>query len=401
MRRLIDIIVAIFELGRAAYDNVDFDESRDFHARYIARSIWLLAGLILVMVGINYIGFKEVNIFISLFLCLAVLTIATRPEPLVAAVLAGLTSGVIQRPQTMVKEVRCFLFLFFRSLGDVVFWISIFGMFLGTVSCKGNPGTVAAIAIALVVIGYGSYKWKMGPVLYKRVIYGYAIFIFLFSLINLPSHATWMHYAKFDPISILRASDEEDILAEVEKASAKKESDANIEILREIKKDIKDGKDLKQWQIDFLEEMKRKRDANSIPSRVADTFSSVSLPSFGGKDDEYVPMPAPAPASAPAAQVAEEAPAPAPAPEKWELCVKNTCNPITVITLSDSNIELEQIINGIKVSFSGSGTDGNFTGIWEKDGISDAFSLDKKSPALYVGEEQSGKNAFPMKLKRV
>lgn len=110
---------------------------------------------------------------------------------------------------------------------------------------------------------------------------------------------------------------------------------------------------------------------------------------------------APSYAPAPIAQIAAEAPAPAPAPEKWELCVKNICDPVTVITLTDSIIELEQVINGIKVTFSGSVNEGNFTGTWEKDGISDTFSLGKKLPALYVGKEQSGKNAFPMKLKRV
>lgn len=398
MQKLIDIIVAIFGLGKAAYNNVDLDEARDFHARYIARSIWLLAGLVLIMVGINYAGYKGINIGISLFLSLVVLTIATRPEPLIAAVIAGLASGAIQRPQTMIQEVRTFLKTFFRSLGDVIFWISIFGMFLGTVSCAGNPRAVATIAIALIVIGYGSYRWEMGPVMYKTVIYGYAIFIFLFSLVSLPSHATWMHYAGFDPIGILRTSYEEELLAKIEEEIAKNESEAKIAILKNIKKDLEAKRPLKDWQETFMKTMQKERGENSIPSRVAEKFSSTSLSPSGDKVDAYVP---PAPMAMPA-RVTAAAPGKSFEPNlsgtKWKINYgEGDLLPLDLVQ-RDNSVEFTVYYKaGGKMVISGNkGADRLYSGTWKLIGHPKGY-LEGKFNSLHIDTDAgNGKWVSPI-----
>ena len=315
MQFIIDFIVSIFGLGRAVALG-----QRDNHARYIARTIWVLAALILAMVGLNYFGIKGVNLFIALILNLLVLTIASRPEALVATAVAGATAGigpqlqslfadetpeadaaiaaVVAQSQTMLAELRKFFFLYFRTVGDVIFWISIFALFLGTISCENNPGALLGISIALIVIGYGSYRWDMGPIIYKWIIYNYAIFTLVVSILSLVPADVQIHCTGHDLGAIFHRSEVEKVLMKVESTQAAMDEKIIVDTLNSINEKIEHSKSLSEKEQQFLTAMKEERQKSTLPARIADKLSQISLPKLPATT-EPTATPAPTPAPAP------------------------------------------------------------------------------------------------------
>ncbi|MFA6973662.1 MAG: hypothetical protein WC238_02920 [Parcubacteria group bacterium] len=343
MRGIIDIIVALFGLSKVVYNNVDLDQAKKVHGFYIAKAIWFTPILIATMVGLNYLGFGWVNLLITLMVIMVALTISTRPELWVAAILGSATFGAIPTANvrktseklqeldeleiqleaatseeekvrlgriienlsselaenanltTFVSEFRKFFLLVLRTIGDIIFWISIFGMFLGTVSCRNNPKAVLSIAVILFVIGYGSYRWKMGPVIYKKIIYSYACIFLVVSLLSLVSAPRWIQMTGHDLGAIFHISRTEIALDKIEKTEKDTIDRENERILADIEKKIKDGKEVDAKELRFVQILKIEKQKNSLLNRIGEKFSSIEWPTPAVKQEAPAAAPAPTP----------------------------------------------------------------------------------------------------------
>lgn len=285
------------------------DQMRRFHARWIATGMLLLLGLIVVGLTFNYFGLKEVNFFISLFLTLAAIILATRPEPLLAAIAGGIVSGVIKEPETIRNEVTRFFKGYMEKVGYALLWISIFALFMGFIPIRENPWAVMTIATALIIIGFASKLWRKDPVIYQKVIYWYACFVFILSLFSLVTGATYIKYFGFNPKTLLEASDTENSVYEAETAVAKAQEKANVKILKAITKKVKAGTELSESEKDFLRTMQIERDNNTLISRGKEKMSEMSSRSFSSGASAYA-----SPAPAPVAMTVVYTPPPVPAP---------------------------------------------------------------------------------------
>ena len=309
MQILIDILVSFFGLSRSTWNAIDWDSLRRLHSRFIARIIWIIGILVVVMIALNYFKHMGINLIISLGLCMATLIIGTWPELIIATALTSTVSGVIRSPQTITDELERIFPIYIRTLGDVIFWTSIFGMFLGTVSCRNNPGAVLLITVALIVIGYGSWRWQMGPTIYKRVIYTYACGCLIFAILSLVPAHTWNHWVGHDLGSAFHVSQAEQALARVEAAQQQTEDEANAKILKSIEAKVATGQTLTQAERTFIAAVKAIREKESLPGVVKAKAGELKT-----KLDELKPKPAPTTPTAPAPVVIKYVPTATPAP---------------------------------------------------------------------------------------
>jgi len=270
------------------------DQLRRFHARWIATGILLLFALIIIGLVFNYCGLKEANFFISLFLTIVSIILATRPEPILIAITGGIASGIVQEPQTMLDEVKRSLKGYMKYTGHVLMWISIFALFMGFIPIRENPMAVLVIATAIMVIGFASKLWFDNPIFYQKVIYTYACFILALSLLSLISGATYIKYLGFNPKTLFEASDTENSVYEAEAAIAKAQEKANVKILKAITKKVKMGTELSESEKDFLRTMQIERDNNTLISRGKEKVSEISSHSSSSGSSAYA-SPAPAP----------------------------------------------------------------------------------------------------------
>lgn len=439
MQIIIDVLVALFGLTRAAYNNVDLDRARKFHGFYVAKMIWFSPIFITVMIGLNYFGIKWVNLLIALLLNLIVLTLITRPEALLATIIGSATFGAFSSSNmriindylrrldeaktdeekarlqqgldpaiadalknkdsiTFLSEFRSTFFLILRTLGDIVFWISIFGMFLGTISCRNNPGAVLVIAITLIVIGYGSYRWEMGPTIYKWIIYNYAVLTLIISILSLVPAYTWIHWTGHDLGAFFHSSKMEEKLAEVEQKEKQFEEGKNEAILDGIMEKLDAKKPLSASDKKFMETMREKRESNSLPARISEKFSQMSREKTSEVATITATLP---PAPAPTASI----PPPAPTPKKvWQMCIDENCYTAEEITINDNSMSITMAYPGGKAFFKGTFANDHYEGDWWQttSRVSRGrFCLKKTLAGDFIGEESVNGRKKPIPIELI
>jgi hypothetical protein len=353
MRQLLEVIRAIFRLGRSA-NTIGMDTFHNLHRRFVARTIWILVVLLTVMVGLNYYGLMGVNLLISLILCVMTIIVGTWPEPILATLVWSAGSGIVRSPQTITSEIERIAPLYVRTLGDILLWTSIFGLFLGTVPCHNNPGAILLVAVSLIIMGYGSWRWKMGHTIYKRVIYTYACGAFVVAVLSLVPAHIWIHWTGHDLGSTFRVSKTEEALSAVEAVQERTEDEANAKMLQSIEAKVASGQKLTKEEENFLVLAKAVREKESIPSSVKATASELKAKMTKVIEPKpAAPDPAPAPkkaekkvTSAPKVEVAQQSPPPVakPAVAIWNVRYFQNGQ------LMEQNYELTKVGNVVTLS---------------------------------------------------
>lgn len=259
-------------------------------ANRIYRQCWqvirILLGMVLAGFILNIIGIKEANIIFAVFFLLVALVVWSRPVYLgiITGTAAALT--VLQQNQSFPERAKRFLQDYVKILRQALLWGLITFLALGIVSFRENPLAFFGIIVALAIMELIYVEWKIGGRFGRKFVYYAAICILVaFVLSLIPRHA-WKKSIGFDVKGFFSSTESEEALSDLEKEQQSAEEKMKAAILEKIQEKIKKSAkkgirpELTPLEEEFIREMQKERDENSIPGKISSGIQKISLPSI-------------------------------------------------------------------------------------------------------------------------
>ena len=242
----------------------------------------LLASLIAI--GLNFAGLKTANAIIGCIFPIVIAYLASRPEVMTGLLGTG-TAKSVKNPIAGTTDVAK---IWAGFIGAILLYLSVFFLIAGTVQFSRNPAAIPVIYLSLIVLFLTGVVWGMKTVIAKKLVYWYAVTVFMVTFGSLISGAIWDKTVGFDPYFVFRGSPVDDAIydfEELERNQAEKSVEKQIKVI--IKK-IKKGKKIIEQERDFLRQQKEERDQRRIPARISRKVS-------GWISSAYASAPTPAP----------------------------------------------------------------------------------------------------------
>lgn len=247
---MLDIITEIFGLWTPL-----INRGNKIHTRYVGRMVILASILAIIMVVLNqFDATRGINLLVSFLAAVLVVIIATRAEAMAAILAAGFISGVARTPETIPQEIESLFKKYLKTCCEVLLWVSVAALFLGTLSFAGSLGALFLIVAALMVIKLAAYCWGFGFSLYKRVIYLYAIAIFIAGLCLMVSSETWsivsVKYTGCDIPGYFKTSPVDKAKAQIIEEDRRHRERQDLAFLSEVNPKVKRGEKLTPYEQD-------------------------------------------------------------------------------------------------------------------------------------------------------
>ena len=266
-------------------------------ARAISAYYWLVfilittIGLISIGFGLNLLGVKGINLFLSLIFTITTIIIWSRPINL--AIVAGIGAIVekLKENQTFSQGAEKFLGYYVQLLQQALLWGSIILFFLGTLSFQENPKAFIGILTAIILTSLVKIVWGIGGELGKKFIYYYAaVMIAAFALTLIPSQL-WIKVTGYDVKGIIHTSESEKIVTEMENLQEENADKKKVARLRQIKEKISRDETLLPSEKAFFKSVLEERQKNSIPAKISSLvpFGSSSQSQLKTKVAYYTP----------------------------------------------------------------------------------------------------------------
>lgn len=196
MEDILEIFGKIFGLTPDATIGAIRERGRKIHSQITRDLLFYLIPMVVIEYFLNVAGYKGINLFIGLFLFVATLLVATKPEVVLALLGMSALAGTINskkvpasaepgtevRPETDAEKVGGIISKYLDIVGTVLLWLSISSMFLGTLPFANNRGAILLLLSGISVVKLAAWKWDFGLTLYKKVIYWYAMGCFLYAV---------------------------------------------------------------------------------------------------------------------------------------------------------------------------------------------------------------------------
>lgn len=243
-------------------------EANDLHGRAIALAGWIIGAAVFAIL-LNLFGAKAVNFYLAILVNLAMIVIMTRPSVLLTIGVIG-GARIIEDGKEIIREAA-------DIYAHALLYVSVFFLFAGIFSFRHNPGAIAMVVAALIVLFWvdraGWFKTKY----YRKVIYVFANGIILLGILSFIPRSGYIKVVGFYPYSFLSATALEDKVSVVEETERKAHERAAIKRLGAIEKKMKKGQALTAEEKSFWESQKQKRDDGKLLSRVSSVFHSEKV----------------------------------------------------------------------------------------------------------------------------
>ncbi|MBU1323370.1 hypothetical protein KKE75_04920, partial [Patescibacteria group bacterium] len=239
----------------------------------------LLASLIAI--GLNFAGLKTANAIIGCIFPIVIAYLASRPEVMTGLLGTG-TAKSVKNPIAGTTDVAK---IWAGFIGAILLYLSVFFLIAGTVQFSRNPAAIPVIYLSLIVLFLTGVVWGMKTVIAKKLVYWYAVTVFMVTFGSLISGAIWDKTVGFDPYFVFRVSPVDDAIydfEELERNQAEKSVEKQIKVI--IKK-IKKGKKIIEQERDFLRQQKEERDQRRIPARISRKVSGWISSAYASTPD--------------------------------------------------------------------------------------------------------------------
>lgn len=259
-------------------------------ANRVYRQCWqvirILLGMVLAGFFLNLIGLKEVNIIFAVFFLLIALAVWSRPVYFGIITGTAAALSVLQQNQSLYDKAKGLLGNYAKILRQTLLWGMITFLALGTFSLRENPLAFFGIISVLVLLELIFVEWKIGGKFGRKFVYYAAICILVaFVLSLIPRHA-WKKSIGFDVKGFFSSTESEEALSDLEKEQQSAEEKMKAAILEKIQEKIKKSAkkgirpELTPLEEEFIREMQKERDENSIPGKISSGVRKISLPSI-------------------------------------------------------------------------------------------------------------------------
>lgn len=238
----------------------------------------------------NVLGIKEVSLYIEIILLIVAIPLFLVPRTILSFLIAGIASGIIRSPETITGEIKRFFEIYLEIVKNILLYISLVFLFLGTSSFEGKAWTIPAIVLLSAFLILASNVWKIGGKLAKKLIYGYACLLLAAYILVLVPSTAWYQIIGFDPVEEYGNSENEALALKIQRAERENEEGGKKEILRGVLEKVRDGKKISELPIkeqERLNEYLEKIQEKSAPSKVKKAWD-VFWKHFSSQKNEQV-----------------------------------------------------------------------------------------------------------------
>lgn len=228
-------------------------------ARTLYQVFLIFLGILILVVlagfGLNLAGAKGVNLFFSLLFVAGFAIFSFQPIVLALTASIGGAVGILRQDQSATKGAVAFLEGYIVILKQVFLWGSVVFFLLGTLSFAESPLAFFAVVAGVIALAFIKLAWGIGGDLGKQATYWYvSVMVVLFFLTLIPG-SVWVKYMPFgwDPTTI-GVTSTEDIRYQIQREQAKKTEEAKDAALRQILRNVREGKALTPAEDKILKE---------------------------------------------------------------------------------------------------------------------------------------------------
>lgn len=271
--------------GQTTYNLYDLFHSNFFQIISYAFLVSLVA------IGLNFAGLKIVNATIGCILPIVIAFLASRPEVIIR--LLGI--GIAKQLRHPIAGTTDVVKLWAGFVGAVLLYLSVFFLIAGTVQFSRNPAAIPVIYLSLIVLFLIGVVWGMKTVIAKKLVYWYAVAVFVVTFGSLISGSMWDKMVGFDPYFVFRVSPVDDAIYDFEELERNQAEESVAERIEVITKKLKKEEKVDTEDRKFLRQQKEERDQRRIPARISKKVSGwvssahASTVTASSQRDAFIP----------------------------------------------------------------------------------------------------------------
>lgn len=247
-------------------------KARIAHKRF---TLLVIISCVFIIIGFlfNILGFKNINYFFALLYILVFAKFWLTPTMLAVVTIFGAVIGNLGKDEIESESAIIFLKYYIAILGHILFYGAYIFLYLATKSFSENPMIFFQILAATMVMEFASISWGYGERLYKKFIKYTIPSMIIICAIGLVPDSIYQRFIGFNPNTIFQETETEKAFRRIDEIERKRVEDANVARIKKISSQIKTGEKLSPDDEDFLRQMEKERDENTLPALLKKLFS--------------------------------------------------------------------------------------------------------------------------------
>jgi len=264
---MLNLILTLLGIGTRSA-NYSLTQANLIYYRLV-RIVFVLIGLVLAGFGLNLLGIKGINLFMSLIFTIATIIIWSKPINLAIVAGVGALIEKLQENQKFSQGAEKFLGYYIQLLQQILLWGSIILFFLGTLSFQENPKAFIGMLATIILTSLVKIVWGIGGELGKKFIYYYATtMIVVFALTLIPSQL-WIKLTGYDIKGVVHMSESGKMAIEIKSLHEENADKKRVARLRQIRDKVSREEILTPSEKAFFKNALEEEQRSSIPARVS------------------------------------------------------------------------------------------------------------------------------------